>query len=303
MYCRHCGKEISESDKFCKYCGGSLDNENKDKNLEESEGESSIQNLAQEAESAPKKGFFSKFRKGAKDENGKYVSKTVLEDRVYEERTIVNEKHIELSENYPLEKIVLVKHGIKNKLQIKGLLCAILCLLLAVSLGAVALISRKFIPNESVAYLVLFGSIIAMFCAFAWFIEIFYNLRGLNELKENQIIVKKYGLKKPAELMRNGEVYQVALTTDCAVCHSADDSEIIGDLHIEKIANRLVAVCNLNRRHIWHIDEKAIFDALENNSIKILNKGEKISIQEWIINKDLSTNDSCDEGTNSAESN
>lgn len=280
LYCKHCGKQIEDTDKFCKYCGGNLSDDesvNQD-NIENTETENNITENAQESatlESNPKKGFFARFRKGSRDENGKYVSKTVLEDRVYEERTIIKEKHIDSSEVFPLDDIVLVKHGYKKSLLTRNLILAITCLIVALCLAAVAIISRSIITNGNVAYVVLFGSMIAMFIAFAWFIELFYNFRGLNELKENQIIVKKYGLKKPAELMLNGEVYEVVLATDCSVCNG----DVIGDLHIERIADKLVAVCNINRRHIWYIDEKALFESMENNTVKLLNKGEKPTIK------------------------
>lgn len=273
LYCKHCGKEIEDTDKFCKYCGGNLSDES-NTNIEENNNSNQKFGEIDEPNNK-KKGFFARFRKGARDENGKYVSKTVLEDRVYEERTIIKENHIQESNLYSLDDIVLIKRGNKKSLLTKNLLATILCLVGAIGLAIVAIISRTYISSDTVAYLVLFGSIIVMFAAFAWFIETFYNFRGLQELKENEIIVKKYGLKKPAELMLNGEIYEIILTTDCSMCDREVNGDVIGDLHLEKIEEKLIAVCNINRRHIWHVDEKSIIDGLSDNTITVLNKGEK----------------------------
>lgn len=216
--CKNCGQMIDGNDKYCRYCGY----------------------LIPEPPKEPK------------------LTKKQLEDKLQEEKTVIKEDDILKADYWDTDKLKYVKVGEKSSLRMKNVIVMAVSVILAIGLFALAIVMKTLDINSYVAFIILFISILAMFFALAVTVEKYFNINALNNLKERQVIIRRYGLKKPAEFLIDKYVFRLDILGECNKC----EGEIIGDLHIERIENKLVVVCNINRKHIWTIDENAFFDKI-----------------------------------------
>ncbi len=224
--CKNCGQMIDENDKYCKYCGYLI---------------------PQKEVEVP-------------------LSKIALKDKIQECKATISEEDIDTSKWWDLNDLAVKMSGNKQSLYTKSVMYTILCILLGVGFLIGAFLSKFYIANNLVAFICLFTFMLAMIVCFGFGLERYYNTKGLKDLKENEVVVKKYGFKKPAEILIDGNVFELIIDKQCPIC----EDEIIGDLHIERIEKKLVVVCNINRKHIYQIDEKAFAEALRESKIKIV---------------------------------
>lgn len=227
--CKNCGQMIDEKDKYCKYCGYLI---------------------PQKEEQIP-------------------LSKKNLEDKVQETKATIYDQDIVDSRCYDFENLAVIREGDKSSLYTKSVMLTILSFCLGLVFLAVAVISKILIPVHMAAFICLFVFMLAMICAFGFTLERYYNSKGIKNIKDNEITIRKYGFKKPAEVLIDGHIFEIVTDKHCPVC----EGDIIGDLHIEKIENKIVVVCNINRKHIFRIDETEFVTALRNGEIATYEKG------------------------------
>ena len=225
--CKNCGQMIDENDKYCKYCGYLI---------------------PQKEVKVP-------------------LSKIALDDKIQECKATICDEDIDTSKWWDLNDLSVKMSGNRQSLYAKIVMYTILCILLGVSFLIVAFLSKFYIENNLVAFICLFTFMLAMIVCFGFGLERYYNTKGLKDLKADEVVVKKYGFKKPAEILIDGNVFELIIDKQCPIC----EGEIIGDLHIERIERKLVVVCNINRKHIYQIDEKAFVEAVKEGIIKISN--------------------------------
>ena len=225
--CKNCGQMIDENDKYCKYCGYLI---------------------PQKEEEIP-------------------LSRQALDDKVQELKATIYEEDIVDSKLWPLEDLKVKREGDRNSLYSKSIMYTILSFLLAIVFLVGAIIAKVLIPIDIVAFICLFISMLAMLTCFGFTLERYYNSQGIKRLQDNQISIRKYGFKKPAEVLIDGHVFEIIIDKPCPIC----EGDIIGDLHIEKIEKKVVVVCNINRKHIYSIDEMQFVTALKTGKIEIVN--------------------------------
>ena len=225
--CKNCGQMIDENDKYCKYCGYLI----------------------------PQK------------EEEITLSRQALDDKVQELKATIYEEDIVDSKLWPLEDLKVKREGDRNSLYSKSIMYTILSFLLAIVFLVGAIIAKVLIPIDIVAFICLFIFMLAMLTCFGFTLERYYNSQGIKRLQDNQISIRKYGFKKPAEVLIDGHVFEIIIDKPCPIC----EGDIIGDLHIEKIEKKVVVVCNINRKHIYSIDEMQFVTALKTGKIEIVN--------------------------------
>ena len=225
--CKNCGQMIDENDKYCKYCGYLI---------------------PQKEEEIP-------------------LSRQALDDKVQELKATIYEEDIVDSKLWPLEDLKVKREGDRNSLYSKSIMYTILSFLLAIVFLVGAIIAKVLIPIDIVAFICLFICMLAMLTCFGFTLERYYNSQGIKRLQDNQISIRKYGFKKPAEVLIDGHVFEIIIDKPCPIC----EGDIIGDLHIEKIEKKVVVVCNINRKHIYSIDEMQFVTALKTGKIEIVN--------------------------------
>jgi len=206
-----------------------------------------------------------------KDKYCKYCGYLIpqKENKVQETKATVYEQDIVDSKNYPFENLAVIRQGDKNSLYTKSVMLTILSFCLGLVFLVIAVVSKFLIPKPMVAFICLFIFMLAMICAFGFTLERYYNSKGIKNIKDNEITIRKYGFKKPAEVLIDGHIFEIVTDNPCPVC----EGDIIGDLHIEKIENKIVVVCNINRKHIFRIDETEFVTALRNGEINTYDKG------------------------------
>lgn len=232
--CKNCGQMIDEKDKYCKYCGYLI---------------------PQKEEEIP-------------------LSKLAIDDKIQQEKATIHENEIVDSTLWSMTDLSVKMIGNKNSIYSKSVMYTVLLILLGVAFFVGAFLAKFLIANELAALICLLVFMFAMLVTFAFALERFYNSKGLKDLKEGEVTVRKYGFKKPAEVLIKGNVFEIVIDKSCPVC----EGEIIGDLHIERIESKLVVVCNINRKHIFRIDDIAFIQALtqgEINIVKTKNKEKK----------------------------
>lgn len=224
--CKNCGQMIDENDKYCKYCGYLI---------------------PQKPEEIP-------------------LSKIALDDKIQETKATIVEEDIADSKLWDMSDLKVVNKGDKKSLTAKSWLATFLTFGLGVAFLICAIISKVLIANNVAAFVCLAIFMLAMITTFGFTLERFYNTKGLADLKEDEIVVKKYGFKKPAEILIGGYVFELVIDKPCPMC----EGEIIGDLHIEKIEKKTVVVCNINRKHIFSIDEKQFVQSLKVGEVQLI---------------------------------
>lgn len=229
--CKNCGQMIDENDKYCKYCGYLI---------------------PQKPEEVP-------------------LSKLALDDKIQETKATIFDEDIVDSKLWDFRDLKVMDKGDKKSLTSKSWVMTFLTFAIGLVFLICAIVSKVCIPVDFVAFICLAIFMLAMIATFGFTIERFYNTKGLSELKEEEIVVRKYGFKKPAEVMIGGHVFELIIEKACPVC----EGEIIGDLHIEKIEKKVVVVCNINRKHIFRIDEKQFIQSLKAGEIQLLSKDNK----------------------------
>lgn len=229
--CKNCGQMIDENDKYCKYCGYLI---------------------PPKEEEIP-------------------LSKIALDDKIQEKKATIVEEDIVDSKGWDFANIKVKRRGDKASLTSKSWAMTFFMIALSVAFLASAIVSKIFIQNTTVAFVCLLLFMLAMISCFGFTIERYYNTKGLANLKENEIVVKKYGFKKPAEVLIDGHVFELVIDMPCPVC----EGDIIGDLHIERIEKKIVVVCNINRKHIFRIDEKSFVGSLREGKIELIDKKKK----------------------------
>lgn len=231
--CKNCGQMIDENDKYCKYCGYLI----------------------------PQK------------EAEEPLSKRDLADKIQQDKATVTQQDIEDSCLWQLCNLSVVRVGDKRSMYTRSVAGTILLFVLGLMFVCGAVLSKTLIPTDSVAFVCLMFFMLAAIVCFGFTLEKYYNTKGINALEENKVVVRKYGFKKPAEILTGGYVYELAPNVSCPIC----EGEIIGDLHIESIEKKLVVVCNMNRKHIFTIDEEAFLDSLNNGEVSVVDKKQKRS--------------------------
>lgn len=221
--CTNCNQFVEESDKFCKYCGCPTP-----------------MAVAEEKEVKVK----------AKTE------KQII-DEIQLEKTIVTSETIDGASEIDYATLSYKIIGDKRSINTRSIILFVLAMVVgATCLGLCFLF--KSMTSQVYSVILFMISIILMFFCAASAAERFNNITMLSKLEERRIHIPRYGLKKTPIFLLGGTVFKLHVNGACPDC----DGEILGDLHIERIENRPVAVCNYNRKHVFYIAEQAYFDRI-----------------------------------------
>lgn len=228
--CENCGQFISEKDRFCKYCGAPTPINSN------------------------------------KEKPTKETVKS-LEDRIQKDKTIINALDVEGAGELASEKLDIEYLGERSQIKVKNFACIILAFVIA--LAAVVC----FIIVSPIEFSFTYGKVLLMFLCVATLlfcivviVERVFNIRGLSAAGEGAIYIKRAGFAHDALMCKGEAVYRISAKNACEIC----DGVVKGDLHIEKIENRFLAVCNYNRRHFWIVNEDTVYALLGKTDMKEL---------------------------------
>lgn len=226
--CKNCGQMVNQKDKYCRYCGCPVPKEPEKPKLTPKQAEDNIQ-LA---------------------------------------KTVILREDIDGATEWDIKGLVTKHKGIVSNVITRTTLLFLLYLLLAGVCFGLAIFLTYFKGIGGLAkFFCIILPILACLTFMAFALEAYFNLKAYKALESGKIIVRRYGLRKPAEFLLENHIFELDINLPCPAC----EGEIIGDLHIERIEDVPVVVCNYNRKHIWSIDESAFFASLskEGDSVSI----------------------------------
>lgn len=181
-----------------------------------------------------------------------------ISDAIQEEKVSVNEEEIANAQFLDYNDIIIKSKGNLNGLRFRSIILAALAVTVCIVAFVCAMLIAKldYEWNNTVKYVLLMISIIVIFIALIYILEFINKIRMYSSLTERTVIIPRFSLRGTPLFVLGGFVFAMDICKPCPEC----DGEIIGDLHFERIHDRLVAVCNFNRKHIYCVNEKEFFD-------------------------------------------
>lgn len=220
LKCSNCGQFITDKDRFCKYCGAPNPAVHKE----------------EESEKKPK-----------------IKSKRQLDDETQKSKTVITEADYEGAGKFDTAKLELVPFSDILTMQRRNNMFFAFSIILAIlSFVAVVLIFTLWDSGNELAKSIL-AILLMLLCLFCCASSFHYgNAKKFtfNTIDKDNDIIFSTKLNKEPYYKKGLTLYRIVFPTDCPFCKG----EIRGDLHIEKIENRYILVCNYNRKHFFVLD-------------------------------------------------
>lgn len=192
-----------------------------------------------------------------KKEEPKKQSLKEMQNAIEEAKVVISEKDLSgaLGEwNY--DDIKIKTKGTKTGIIARSyaLIAAMLLLIIASAICVFVVKSQELSPVIGMTIIMVL--VFTLFIALIFLVESLFKIKQLSALSDRQIVIPRYSMKKLPLFEIGGYVFEMDIDKICPEC----DGEIKGDIHIEKIHDTLVAICNYNRKHFYRINEAEFFD-------------------------------------------
>lgn len=221
--CKNCGQFLDDKDLFCRYCG--------------------CPNPIAEVKKVPK------------------LTKRQAEDMLQESKTIVACEDMDSAIELDYSLIKVKRKGELFSLRLRSVFVAIIAFICSGAGLAMAFLLKGVDGNQWLLFTGIFGGILIIFLGLAVAVERLNLISIYGSLKEQVITVPKYGLRKTPMFLLGGFVFTMDTDCECPTCKlERGEKDVKGDLHVELILGRAVAVCNFNRKHIFNISSESFFD-------------------------------------------
>lgn len=180
-----------------------------------------------------------------------------LQDAISVEKTTIHEEEIAECEDFDYDKLIVKSKGEVNVLRMRALLTAIFTAVLTIGcfVAAILLVRLEIKLQSAIKYVIVMFVFAALFIALAYFYGAVSKMKMYSLLAEMQIVVPRFSLRSTPLFMLGNFVFSLDVSMQCPIC----DGEIKGDLHIEKINNQTLVICNYNRKHFYRIPEAEFF--------------------------------------------
>lgn len=192
-----------------------------------------------------------------KKEEPKKQSLKEMQNEIEESKVVLSEKDLSgaLGEwNY--DDIKIKTKGTKTGIIARSyaLIASMLLLIIASAVCVFVVKSQELSPVIGMTIIMVL--VFTLFIALIFLVESLFKIKQLSALSDRQIVIPRYSMKKLPLFEIGGYVFEMDIDKICPEC----DGEIKGDIHIEKIHDTLVAICNYNRKHFYRINEAEFFD-------------------------------------------
>lgn len=192
-----------------------------------------------------------------KKEEQKKQSLKEMQNAIEEAKVVISEKDLSgaLGEwNY--DDIKIKTKGTKTGIIARSyaLIATMLLLIIASAVCVFVVKSQELSPVIGMTIIMVL--VFTLFIALIFLVESLFKIKQLSALSDRQIVIPRYSMKKLPLFEIGGYVFEMDIDKICPEC----DGEIKGDIHIEKIHDTLVAICNYNRKHFYRINEAEFFD-------------------------------------------
>lgn len=192
-----------------------------------------------------------------KKEEPKKQSLKEMQNEIEESKVVISEKDLSgaLGEwNY--DDIKIKTKGTKTGIIARSyaLIATMLLLIIASAVCVFVVKSQELSPVIGMTIIMIL--VFTLFIALIFLVESLFKIKQLSALSDRQIVIPRYSMKKLPLFEIGGYVFEMDIDKICPEC----DGDIKGDIHIEKIHDTLVAICNYNRKHFYRINEAEFFD-------------------------------------------
>ena len=195
-------------------------------------------------------------------------SKQRIDDEILQAKVNITSEQLASASLYDLSKVTVRLVGDKKSIYTKSVMITLLSIIVTIGLFVAAFVIKYAKINDVLAFTLMLFSALAVMSTFGLGAERYMNTKAISLLSEDTITVRKYGFSKPAEFIIGGNIFTLDINAPCASC----SGEFVGDLHAERLEKILVAVCNMNRKHYWIIDEENLIKSVKDGSVLTVTK-------------------------------
>lgn len=192
-----------------------------------------------------------------KKEEPKKQSLKEMQNAIEESKVVISEKDLSgaLGEwNY--DDIKIKAKGTRTSIIARSYALIVGMLIVIVAAAVCIFVVKAHDISPVIGMTVIMILVFTLFIALIFLVEALFKIKQLSALSDRQIVIPRYSMKKLPLFEIGGYVFEMDIDKVCPEC----DGEIKGDIHIEKIHNTLVAICNYNRKHFYRINEAEFFD-------------------------------------------
>ena len=194
-----------------------------------------------------------------------------INEEIMQAKVNITAEELASASIFDISKIIVKHIGDKKSIYAKSVAITILSLVITIALFVSAFMIKFSKINDILAFTLMLFSALAVMSCFGLGVERYMNTKAISQLSDTSITVRKYGFSKPAEFIIEGNIFALDIKEYCTMC----SGEFLGDLHVERLEKVLVAVCNMNRKHYWIIDEESLLIGIKNGSVKAVSKKKK----------------------------
>lgn len=192
-----------------------------------------------------------------KKEEPKKQSLKEMQNAIEESKVVISEKDLSgaLGEwNY--DDIKIKSKGTRTSIIARSYALIVGMLIVIIAAAVCIFVVKAHDMSPVIGMTVIMILVFTLFIALIFLVEALFKIKQLSALSDRQIVIPRYSMKKLPLFEIGGYVFEMDIDKVCPEC----DGEIRGDIHIEKIHNTLVAICNYNRKHFYRINEAEFFD-------------------------------------------
>lgn len=192
-----------------------------------------------------------------KKEEPKKQSLKEMQNAIEESKVVISEKDLSgaLGEwNY--DDIKIKSKGTRTSIIARSYALIVGMLIVIIAAAVCIFVVKAHDISPVIGMTVIMILVFTLFIALIFLVEALFKIKQLSALSDRQIVIPRYSMKKLPLFEIGGYVFEMDIDKVCPEC----DGEIKGDIHIEKIHNTLVAICNYNRKHFYRINEAEFFD-------------------------------------------
>lgn len=192
-----------------------------------------------------------------KKEEPKKQSLKEMQNAIEKSKVVISEKDLSgaLGEwNY--DDIKIKSKGTRTSIIARSYALIVGMLIVIIAAAVCIFVVKAHDISPVIGMTVIMILVFTLFIALIFLVEALFKIKQLSALSDRQIVIPRYSMKKLPLFEIGGYVFEMDIDKVCPEC----DGEIKGDIHIEKIHNTLVAICNYNRKHFYRINEAEFFD-------------------------------------------
>lgn len=184
-----------------------------------------------------------------------FLEKRELKEQEQKElmqKSYISLEQVENAKEIDCENLYVVKKAPLDKTKKAALARVVVAVVVVLVALAGAFVASNYNIDKNLKLVTIFSAFIVIFASASIFISDLHLYLTLNKMQQSTFAVKKIKYGKPPIVNANGCLYEILVQSKCGECFN--------DMHIEEVDGRFVAVCNVDRNHVYKIDFEKVHD-------------------------------------------